>query len=48
MFAGLLSTIGKIVAVIIVAAFVIYSLMPGTKFFKKDGRSYSESDKPHE
>lgn len=47
MFADLLLTIGKVVAVIIIATIFIYSLIPGQKFFKKHGRSYLESDKPH-
>jgi len=48
MFAEFILITGNIVAAIIVAVLVVYTLMPGTRFFKKHGRSYLESDEPHE
>lgn len=48
MFADLLLIAAKAVIVLVFVAFVVYNLMPGTKFIKKHGRSNQESDKPFE
>ena len=52
MLMGLLLEIGRIIVVIVVVitiiVFVNYSLIPKIKFFKKHGRSYLESDEPHD
>ena len=48
MFADLLLVIGKVVAAIAIGAVVICTLIPRTKFFKKHGRFYLESDESRE